>query len=40
VWGGIERSVDLHPREEKILAFTEFYGSWHANFIKSRGAEA
>jgi hypothetical protein len=35
VLGGMAHSIDLHPREEKILAFTDFFGNWHANFIKS-----
>jgi len=34
VWGGMSHSVDLKPREEKILTFTEFFGNWHANFIQ------
>ena len=38
VWGGMEYSVDLEPREERILSFTEFFGTWHANFIKPRGS--
>lgn len=38
VWGGMVQSVDLKPREEKILDFTEFYGNWHANFIKKGGS--
>lgn len=38
VWGGMTHSVDLKPREEKILTFTEFFGAWHANFIKPRGS--
>jgi hypothetical protein len=34
VWGGLTYCLDLKPREEQILTFTEFYGNWHANFIK------
>jgi hypothetical protein len=35
VWGGASHCVDLKPREEKVLSFTEFFGTWHANFIKT-----
>lgn len=34
IWGGTTHSVELKPREEQILTFTEFFGNWHANFIK------
>lgn len=33
VWGGLTCCLDLAPREEKLLNFTGFYGSWHANFL-------
>jgi len=33
IWGGTTHSVDLKPREEQVLTFTEFFGNWHANFL-------
>ncbi len=34
VLGGTSIGMDLEPGEERTLPFHEFFGTWHANFIK------